>query len=106
MDGDCIATGNGRFSDDWVDEEYPFTDEELGALAMASDPNVPVPDDAVPISTYAGAFATALPGWYMPPAMARVSSRWRIALVLAIVIAFVAIDAWGMCSTYGWVTPA
>ncbi|MGH9172635.1 MAG: hypothetical protein ACRD0Z_17515 [Acidimicrobiales bacterium] len=98
-------------SPDWSetavgDDDYPFTDEELAELAMAADPEGPLPADAVPIPQYRGSVATGLPGWYMPPAMARIGSRWRVALVVVIIVALVAIDAWGMCSTYGWVTPA
>ncbi|HEV8064664.1 MAG TPA: hypothetical protein VGP46_07520 [Acidimicrobiales bacterium] len=95
-----------RDADYEAEGDYPFTDDELGELAMAADPDAPLPGDAVAMPQFAGVVAGALPGWYMPPAMARVGARWRIALVIAIVVALVAIDAWGMCSTYGWVTPA
>jgi len=47
-----------------------------------------------------------LPQWYMPPASGARASRWRTVLVLAIVVALIAIDAWGLCSTYGSVVPA
>jgi hypothetical protein len=87
-------------------DDYPFTDEELAAMALAADPDQPVPADAVPLTLDAGCPGPYLPAWYMPPAMARVSSRWRSALVIGIVLALVLIDAFGLCSTYGIVTPA
>jgi hypothetical protein len=37
----------------------------------------------------------------MPLAMARSGSRWRLMVIAAIVVAFVVIEAVGLCSTYG-----
>ena len=66
-----------------------------------------VPDaDAVPLALYLGQLPLMLPQWYMPPAIVARGGRWRVALVLALVLAFVMIDAWGLCSTYGSVTLA
>lgn len=44
-----------------------------------------------------------LPEWYQAPAMRRavLLHGWRRGVVLGIVIAFVAINAFGLCSTYG-----
>jgi hypothetical protein len=83
-----------------------FTDEELTELALAADPDRPIDADAVPISLYLGQLTTLLPQWYMPPAIVNRTTRWRTALVIAIVVALVMIDAWGLCSTYGAVVPA
>jgi len=47
-----------------------------------------------------------LPQWYMPPAIVFRDARWRVAVVLAVVLALLMIDAWGLCSTYGSVTLA
>jgi len=45
-----------------------------------------------------------LPDWYMPPAMVRGCKRWRIPIVLTIVAAFVIIEAFGLCNTFGQLT--
>jgi hypothetical protein len=86
----------------------PITDEELTALALAADPDGPLDPDAIPLSSYLSQVPGLLPGWYMAPAMAscRSGSRWRTAIILAIILAFVMIEAWGLCSTYGQVVLA
>ena len=79
-------------------------DAELTALALAADPDAPLDPDAVPLSVYLskGSQAPApLPDWYMPQATARSGSRWRALVVLALISAFVFIEALGLCSTYG-----
>ena len=83
-----------------------FTDEELTALALASDPNAPIGEDAVPLSAYLSLLPSLLPQWYMPTAMARPGKGWRVPVVLTIVTAFVAIEALGLCSTFGQLVPA
>jgi hypothetical protein len=42
----------------------------------------------------------------MPMPMTRFSPRWRTPVVLTVVAAFVAIEAFGLCSTFGQVVPA
>jgi hypothetical protein len=83
-----------------------FTEEELTALALAADPDAPVDLDAVPLSVYLGQGAGLLPSWYMPTPMVRQGSRWRLPVVLVIVAAFVIIEAFGLCSTFGQLVPA
>lgn len=90
--------------------EPVFTDEELTELALAADPDAVVAADAVPLSELLAAEGASsgddrLPGWYMPLPMGGglVLSGWRRRIVLLIVISFVLIDAYGLCSTYGWV---
>jgi len=81
-------------------------DDELAALALAADPLTPVGDDAVPLWDLAGARgAGALPAWYMPaPAGGGPLLRgWRRRLVFVIIAAFLLINMYGLCSTYGWV---
>ena len=78
-----------------------FTDEELTQLALAADPEEPLPEDAVPIGTYLSQIPTSLPLWYMPPVVRSGRRRWKTPVVLAVVSAFVLIDAMGLCSTYG-----
>jgi len=89
----------------------PLTEEELCALALGTEAGRPPADDAVPLADYLDARAPGdapglLPAWYMPTPMARVSPRWRTPVVLAIVAAFVLIEAFGLCSTFGQVVPA
>ena len=81
--------------------ETEFTDEELTELALAADPDEPLSDDAVPIGTYLSQIPTPLPLWYMPPVIRSGGRRWRTPVVLAVVSAFVLIDAMGLCNTYG-----
>ncbi|MHB8682158.1 MAG: hypothetical protein ACYDA2_08705 [Acidimicrobiales bacterium] len=85
-----------------MDDAAAFSDEELAELALAADPDAPLEPDAVPIGVYlAGAPAALLPSWYMAPVMARHGGRWRGAVVLAVIAAFLVIEALGLCSTYG-----
>ncbi len=76
-------------------------DDELTALALAADPDAPLPDDAVPLSLHLARFGPTLPLWYMPPSVSRGGRRWKTPFVLAIVSAFLLIDALGLCNTYG-----
>jgi hypothetical protein len=90
----------------------PITEDELTALALAADPDQPLDGDAVPLSVYLsqlpglGPVSGLLPQWYMPPAMASRGSKWRTSIILAIIVAFLMIEAWGLCSTYGQVVLA
>ena len=78
-----------------------FTDEELAALALAADPEAPLPPVAVPIDVHLGQFAASLPLWYMPPVVRSGSRRWKRPIVVAVVAAFLLIDAMRLCNTYG-----
>ena len=87
-----------------------MTDEELTALALAADPDAPVDADAVPLSEYLRTEGEhgLLPDWYMPAPMqgARRLRGWRRRVAILVIVAFVAIDAYGLCSTYGSVVLA
>jgi hypothetical protein len=84
-----------------------ITDDELTELALAADPYAPLPDDAVPIGIHLSQFAAApLPLWYMPPVARSGGRRWRMPVVLAVVFAFVLIEALGLCNTYGFLSLA
>ena len=78
-----------------------LTEAELTALALAADPNAALSDDAIPLSMHLAQFAGALPEWYMPPAMARNGSKWRVPVIGTIVAAIVLIEGLGLCNTYG-----
>ena len=93
---------------DLVRGDLAFSDEELTELALAADADAGVADDAVPLSEFLGAGGASgelLPDWYMPaPAGAgRLLQGWRRRVVLLIVASFVLINAYGLCSTYGYV---
>ena len=79
-----------------------FTDQELTELALAADPEEPLSEDAIPIGNYLSPIPSPLPLWYMPPVMRSGGRRrWKTPVVLAVVSAFVLIDAMGLCNTYG-----
>ncbi len=86
--------------------ELDITEDELTALAMAADPDAPIADDAVPLSVYLEQAPGLLPSWYMPSPMIRRGKSWRIPVVVVIVAAFVIIEAFGLCSTFGQLVPA
>ena len=83
-----------------------LTDDELTTLSLADLPGLPPAADAVPLATYLGDGPGLLPAWYMPTPMTRIRPRWRTPVVVAIVAAFVAIEAFGLCSTFGQIVPA
>jgi hypothetical protein len=87
-----------KMGPDWA---APLTDDELTALALAADADAPIPEDAVPMDVHLGRQRPTLPLWYMPPAVARSGHRWRTPVVLAIVGAFLLLEAMGLCNTYG-----
>ena len=95
--------GAGQVLDQGVADDVP-DEEELTALALAADPDAPLAADAVPIDHFLSQIPALLPQWYMPGAMARPGNRWRTAVVLAIVGAFLVIEALGLCSTFGQLT--
>jgi hypothetical protein len=87
--------------------DLPLTDAELTALALAADPYEPLDENATPLHIHLAQFTGAsLPQWYMPVAMARSGSRWRRPVVLAIIAAFLLIEALGLCNTFGQLTLA
>ncbi|HEY1651606.1 MAG TPA: hypothetical protein VGG09_06960 [Acidimicrobiales bacterium] len=98
-----VEVVSGSF--DGVDEDDStdpgLTDEELTALALAADPDAPISADAIPLAVHLSQFAAPLPLWYMPPIARSTSGRWKMPVVLAVVAAFLLIDALGLCNTYG-----
>jgi hypothetical protein len=89
-----------------VVEADALTDDELTALALAADPEVELGDDAVSLwELNASEPDDLLPAWYMPSPMTRTRllHGWRRTVVILIVASFLLIDAYGLCSTYGWV---
>lgn len=80
-----------------TDEE--LTDEELVALAIAADPDAPIDDDAVPFGVREG--GALLPDWYMPVPATLTRSPAKRATVALIVVSLLALNAVGLCVTYG-----
>jgi hypothetical protein len=80
--------------------ELGISEETLTELALAADPDAPLPADAVPIGVHLSQFGP-LPLWYMPPVAGSGTGRWRRPIVLVVVGAFLLIDALGLCNTYG-----
>lgn len=76
-----------------------LSDAELTELALAADPSAPLSADAVALDLHHR--PGLLPSWYMPPVMLRSSKRWHRWMIAAIIVAFVTIDLFGLCSTYG-----
>ncbi len=79
----------------------PFTDDELSALALAADPDMSIPDDAVPFGRPVGDGAL-LPEWYMPVPGSFRRTRLRVVAVAAIIGSLVLVNGAGLCVTYGW----
>ena len=81
------------------DDQIEIDDEELTELALAADPDAPIPDDAVPFGDDPATFAL-LPQWYMPaPGIRR--SRGRAAVMIGFAVSLVIINIGGFCVTFG-----
>jgi hypothetical protein len=86
----------------------PLDDDELTALALAADPDTVAGDDAVCLWDLTGTQGVPLvPEWYMPAPMGgaapltgwrRLFARCNVGLIIA---AFLVINAYGLCNTYG-----
>ena len=86
------------------DVDDPISDEELTALALAADPDAPIGDDAVSLWELEREDGDPLlPSWYMPSPMGggRRLRGWRRRVAILLIVAFLLIDAYGLCSTYG-----
>lgn len=97
--GDDELRGDGLSDGELSYDE--LSEVELTALALAADPDAPLHPDAVPIDRYLGTHESPLPDWYMAPVARRHMGRVGRLVVLAVVGAFVLIEAFGLCSTYG-----
>jgi hypothetical protein len=97
---------DGMTSTSIARHSQPLTDEELAAMALAADPDVKVGDDAVSLWERTESQEEGLlPAWYMPSPMARARLLygWRRRVVQLLIASFLVINAYGLCSTYGWV---
>lgn len=82
------------------------SDDDLAALALAAGPDALLDDDAVPFrgasADDSDGLAPLLPGWHLPaPASGSGHPPWLRWVVALVVASFVAIDAYGLGSTYG-----
>ena len=84
------------------------SDVELSALALSADPDTVVADDARSLWDLFGQDPGLLPDWYMPTVASggRSHPRWRRRVAFVIICAFLAVDAYGLCSTYGYLVVA
>ncbi|HMK97134.1 MAG TPA: hypothetical protein VK425_06270 [Acidimicrobiales bacterium] len=92
--------GDGEISDEQLRDEQ-LSDAELTALALSADPDAPIAPGAVRLDLFAGQPGCFLPEWYMPRVMAKRARGWRVPAIYAIIAAFLLIDAFGLCITYG-----
>jgi hypothetical protein len=83
------------------DDQEPWSDEELTALALAADPDAPIDASAVPFAGSSSGSVGLLPSWYMPAVALGTAQRYWKIVVLVLVAALFAIEAAGLCSTYG-----
>lgn len=82
-----------------ADDLAPLTDEELERLALAAAPSDDLADDAVPWSP--SGRDPLIADWYMPaPTAARRDLKTRVVMG-AVVLSILAINASGLCVTYG-----
>lgn len=93
---------DGIAADERIDfEGEALSDEELTALALSADPDAPLDDSAVPLASALATDSGLLPSWYMPAiAIGRAHRYWKV-VVIVLVTALLAIEAAGLCSTYG-----
>jgi hypothetical protein len=82
--------------------DLDISDEELTALALAADPDLPITDDAVPMRSMPAHGQPLLPDWYMPVAASRARHDWRAVVAIAIAVGLVLINAFAICVTYGF----
>ncbi|MGH9179254.1 MAG: hypothetical protein ACRD0N_11970 [Acidimicrobiales bacterium] len=84
-------------------------DDDIVALALAAEPDAPVPEDAVDLWSLLSSETSSgdglLPSWYMPAPMGGAGplTGWRRRLALLLVVALLLITAYGLCNTYGQV---
>ena len=90
-----------------VEMPESLADDELAELALAAGRSEFVSADAVSVWEFLGIeVLSPLPSWYMPAPMGMRSLRgWRSRVVrcsvFSVIASFVAINAYGLCNTYG-----
>ncbi len=84
------------------DVDLEISEDELTALALAADPDLPLADDAVPFRSMQAEGAPLLPDWYMPVAPSRARRDWRSRVAISIAVGLVFINGFGICVTNGF----
>jgi hypothetical protein len=79
---------------------HDIDDDELAALALATDPDQPIDDDAVPLDLNEP--RGLLPEWYMPAPMSTQRGTARRWVLGWLVLSLVAVNSAGLCATYGF----
>ena len=83
-----------------------LSDEELTQLALAADLNAPLSADAVAWNGTVFGQSGLLPNWYMPAPTQVRRGRWARSVVITLIVAFLVIDAFGLCITSGFLSLA
>jgi hypothetical protein len=96
-----VGADDGTWSTVIDDDQEPLSDEELTALALSADPNAPIDAGAVPLTASSSASLGLLPSWYMPAVALGTAQRYWKIVVIVLVATLFAIEAAGLCSTYG-----
>ena len=79
-----------------------LTDHELAEVALAADPVERLAADAVPfVAEGADGSPGLLPEWFMPAPRSSARSRRRSTVVTVVVVSLLALNAVGLCVTYG-----
>jgi hypothetical protein len=91
--------------DDSISDD-PISDDELTALALAADPTAILDPNAHPWTGYEDSGPAAMPTWYMPRPTAVAARPLTRALVIALVLGFLTLEALGLCVTSGFVSLA
>ena len=89
-----------------TDDDTAPSDEELDAMALAATPDAPLSDDAVPWYGNTNLQRGLLPDWYMPRPIAATRGRATKIVIVTVVVAFLVIDAFGLCITSGFLSLA
>lgn len=84
-------------------ETLSLSDEELTILALSSDLDQPLANDAIPLSSYLGKLPGLLPDWYMPAIASQRAKGWRAPVVVGLIASLLVIEALGLCSIFGQV---
>jgi hypothetical protein len=75
--------------------------DELGRIAVAADPDAPIPDDAVPFGGRTEG-AQLLPEWYMPVPQTVRTTRPRAVAAAVLIGALLVVNGAGVCVSYGF----
>lgn len=102
-EGDLVTVEDPIGSEMFAERGLPISDDELTALALATDPDDFVIDsDAEPFGGL-GRGAALLPAWYMPAPLGAGSGPRgrRVVVVSALVLAMLSVSTAGLCVSYG-----